>query len=161
MKTFFGKYRGKVEDNVDPKQMGRVRVSVPAVLGDSTDNWAMPCAPYAGSGIGFFAIPPKGANIWVEFEGGDPDRPVWVGCFWDEKDTPADSGRPGMKVLKTDKAKIVINDEPGASSITIETGGAKVVIDSSSGIEITDGKGGSIKISQSQVSVNNGALEVM
>lgn len=65
---FFGKYRGKVENNIDPMQLGRVQVKVPAVLGDGTMSWAMPCVPYAGSGVGFFAIPPNGANIWVEFE---------------------------------------------------------------------------------------------
>lgn len=76
---FFGKYRGKVENNIDPMMMGRVQVSVPAVLGDGGLSWAMPCAPYAGSGVGFFAIPPTGANVWVEFEGGDPDYPIWSG----------------------------------------------------------------------------------
>lgn len=82
MKRYYGKYRGKVENNIDPMQLGRIQVSAPAVLGDGTLSWAMPCTPYAGSGVGFFAIPPVGANVWVEFEGGDPDYPIWAGCFW-------------------------------------------------------------------------------
>lgn len=73
---FFGKYRGKVESNLDAFQQGRVQVSCPAVLGDGSLSWAMPCAPYAGSGVGFFAVPPNGANVWVEFEGGDPDYQI-------------------------------------------------------------------------------------
>ena len=64
MTRFFGKYRGKVENDIDPMQLGRVQVSVPAVLGDSTLSWAMPCAPYGGSGVGLFTVPPNGANIW-------------------------------------------------------------------------------------------------
>jgi uncharacterized protein involved in type VI secretion and phage assembly len=79
---YYGKYRGKVENNIDPMQMGRVQVSVPAVLGESTLGWAMPCSPFAGSGVGFFAVPPTGANVWVEFEGGDPDFPIVAGGFW-------------------------------------------------------------------------------
>ena len=69
--------------------LGRVQVSVPAVLGDGRLSWAMPCVPYAGSQVGFFAIPPVGANVWVEFEGGDPDYPIWSGCFWGTGEVPA------------------------------------------------------------------------
>ena len=58
---FFGKYRGKVVNNLDPMQLGRVQVSVPAILGEGRMSWAMPCTPYAGSGVGFFAIPPVDA----------------------------------------------------------------------------------------------------
>ena len=85
MSEFYGKYRGKVENNVDPLQQGRVQVTVPAVLGDGRLSWAMPCAPYAGSQVGFFAVPPVGANVWVEFEAGDPDYPIWSGCFWGKR----------------------------------------------------------------------------
>lgn len=69
-RQFLGKHRGKVENNVDPLQLGRVQVSVPAVLGDGRLSWAMPCVPYAGSGVGLFAVAPVGANVWVEFEQG-------------------------------------------------------------------------------------------
>nr|HMP43165.1 phage baseplate assembly protein V [Roseiflexaceae bacterium] len=89
MSQFFGKYRGKVEQNVDPLQIGRVQVRVPAVLGEGRMSWAMPCVPYAGPGVGMFAIPPVGASVWVEFEGGDPDYPIWSGCFWERGDAPA------------------------------------------------------------------------
>ena len=81
MTQYYGKYRGKVENNIDPQLMGRIQVSCPAVLGGGTMSWALPSAPYAGPGIGFFAIPPKGANVWVEFEGGNTDFPIWSGCF--------------------------------------------------------------------------------
>ena len=79
---YYGKYRGKVANPIDPLGLGRIQVEVPAVYGDGTLNWAMPCAPYAGPGVGFFVIPPKDANIWVEFEAGDIDSPIWSGCFW-------------------------------------------------------------------------------
>ena len=81
MNPLFGKYRGKVEDDIDPLGMGRLRVSVPALAGGGHSSWALPCVPYAGRDVGFYALPPIGANVWVEFEGGDLNYPIWSGCF--------------------------------------------------------------------------------
>jgi hypothetical protein len=160
MTQFFGKYRGTVANNVDPQQQGRLQVSVPAVLGDGRQSWAMPCVPFAGPGVGFFTLPPNGANVWVEFEGGDPDYPIWSGCFWGIGEAPATPAIEQMKVLKTDMATITINDLPGVGGIKIETTlGAKIEI-TAQGIEINNGMGGVIKLTGPQVSVNNGALEV-
>lgn len=161
MSQFFGKYRGKVENNIDPLQLGRVQISTPAVLGEGSLSWAMPSVPYAGSGVGFFAIPPNGANVWVEFEGGDPDYPIWSGCFWGSGEVPATPAIAEMKVFKTDGATITINDLPGVGGVTIElTSGAKIAL-AVTGIEITTGQGGTIKLTGPQVSVNDGALEVI
>ncbi len=161
MKQFFGKYRGKVENNIDPQQQGRLQVSVPAVLGEGSLSWAMPCVPFAGPGVGFFAIPPNGANVWVEFEAGDPDYPIWSGCFWGLGEAPATPAVEQMKVLKTDMATITINDLPGVGGVKIETAlGAKIEL-TAQGIEINNGMGGVIKLMGPQVSVNNGALEVV
>jgi hypothetical protein len=43
----------------------------------------LPCTPYARPNVGFYAIPPIGANVWIEFEGGDPSYPIWSGGFWE------------------------------------------------------------------------------
>ncbi len=160
MRQFFGKYRGKVENNIDPMQCARVQVSVPAVLGDGRLSWAMPSVPFAGPNVGFFAVPPNGANVWVEFEGGDPDYPIWSGCFWDRGDVPASPALAEVKVLKTDTATITLNDLPGVGGVTIElTSGAKISL-SATGVEITDGQGATIKLTGPQISLNNGAMEI-
>jgi uncharacterized protein involved in type VI secretion and phage assembly len=161
MKSFLGKYRGTVANNVDPKQLGRIQVSVPAVYGDGRLNWAMPCVPFAGPQVGFFAIPPIGANVWVEFEMGDPDYAIWTGCFWGPNEVPAKPAIAEIMVLKTKLASITLNDLPAVAGVIIETkAGMKIAIDVT-GIEITTGKGASIKLTGPQVSVNNGALEVV
>jgi uncharacterized protein involved in type VI secretion and phage assembly len=160
-RPFFGKYRGQVVQNLDPQQQGRVQVSCPAVLGEGRMSWALPSAPYAGNGVGFFAIPPVNANVWVEFEGGDPDYPIWSGCFWGTGEAPAQPAVPGMKVLKTDAATITLNDLPGASGITIETTTGMKISLTATGLEITNGQGANIKLSGPQVSINDGALEVI
>jgi hypothetical protein len=161
MTEYFGKYRGKVENNIDPMQQGRIQVSVPSVLGQGTLSWAMPCVPYAGPGVGFFAVPPNGANVWVEFEAGDTDYPIWSGCFWGIGEVPAIPAIAEMKVLKTDSCTITLSDLPGVGGVTIETmTGMKVVL-TSTGLEIDNGQGASIKMTGPQVSINSGALEVI
>ena len=161
MTQYFGKYRGTVANNIDPMQQGRIQVSVPSVLGGGQLSWAMPCVPYAGSGVGLFLIPPVDANIWVEFEAGDPDYPIWSGCFWGIGEVPALPAIAEMKVLKTDSCTITLNDLPGIGGVTIETMTGMKIILSATGLEIDNGQGGSIKMTGPQVSVNNGGLEVI
>lgn len=161
MSQYFGKYRGKAEGNVDPMMLGRIQVSCPAVLGEGTLSWAMPCAPYAGSGVGFFAIPPVGANVWVEFEAGDPDYPIWGGCFWGAGEVPASPAVAQMKVIKTDMATVTLNDAPGIGGITLQTASGQKIVMNATGIELDNGMGAVIKLAGPQVSVNNGALDVM
>ena len=181
MSEFYGKYRGKVENNLDPLQQGRLQVSCPAVLGGGRLSWAMPCVPYAGPGVGFFAIPPIGANVWVEFEGGDPDYPIWSGCFWGTGQVPAKPALAETKVFKTDGVTLTLNDLPGGGGFTLEvnppavpmplklvlnaqrielTSTPAVVKLAPSGIELTIGAA-SVKLTPASVSINNGALEVM
>ncbi len=80
-----GKFRGKVVNNLDPLFMGRLTVEL-AIEPDMQCNWCMPCLPYAGPEERRSAIPPVGTNVWVEFEGGDVNFPIWSGCFWSEGD---------------------------------------------------------------------------
>ena len=168
---FFGKYRGKVEQNLDPLLQGRIEISCPAVLGDNSLSWAMPCVPYAGPGVGFFAIPPVGANIWVEFEGGDPDYPIWSGCFWGLGETPTPGGdvpTPGVpliKVIKTDSISLTYSDLPGVGGFVLEVSPPAVALPikltcTTAGVELSNGLA-SVKLTGPQVSVNNGALEVI
>jgi Type VI secretion system/phage-baseplate injector OB domain len=165
MKQYFGKYRGKVENSVDPQQQGRLQVSVPAVLGEGSLSWAMPCAPYAGPGVGFFAIPPVGANVWVEFEGGNPDYPIWSGCFWGLGEAPVTPALDVIKVFQTDSITMKLDDTPGAGGFTLEINPpavsvpVKLVCDAK-GVELSHGAA-SIKLTPASVSINNGALEVM
>lgn len=112
MREFFGKYRGQVASNKDPMNLGRIQVQVPAVLGSGRQSWAMPCVPYAGKNVGFYTIPPVGANVWVEFEGGDPDYPIWSGCFWGKNELP-EPADPNVKLFKTEGITLTMSDLDG------------------------------------------------
>jgi uncharacterized protein involved in type VI secretion and phage assembly len=159
MTLFFGKYRGKVKNNTDPYLSGRLQVTAPAVLGDAI-VWALPCAPYAGPGVGFFAMPPVGANVWVEFEGGNPEVPIWSGCFWGLGEFPAAMALPQIKVFKTDTATVTLSDLPVVGGISIQTADGKKINISATSIEINDGAGGSVILQGPKVSINGMALEV-
>lgn len=155
---YYGKYRGTVTTNNDELNRGRIKISCPDALGQQPSGWATPCVPYAGNGVGLFLIPPVGAHVWIEFERGDLDYPIWSGCFWDDGEAPASD--PNTKILKTATGTITIDDSDSNGLITIETnGGMKITLDSTS-IEITDGVGATIDLSGSTVTINDPALEV-
>jgi hypothetical protein len=122
---FYGKYRGLVVDNEDPMQIGRLRALVPAVLGETTSGWALPCAPYAGTGAGLYAIPMVGAGVWIEFEAGDTSRPIWSGAWWATGEVPMDEqatpSEPTRKILRSDLGLLVSLDDE-AQTITIADG---------------------------------------
>jgi uncharacterized protein involved in type VI secretion and phage assembly len=164
-KTFYGKYRGVVTDNKDPLLTGRVKAKVPDVMGEKETGWAMPCAPFGGSGVGFFALPTVGAGVWIEFEHGDPDYPVWSGCwFGSAADMPPILLAPPYKktLIKTEGGNsVLLDDTPGIGGITLETSGGQKIVMNATGVEITNGQGASIKLTGPQVSINGGALEVI
>jgi uncharacterized protein involved in type VI secretion and phage assembly len=166
----FGKYRGTVVDNADPTNRGRLKVTVPAVLG-TLEVWAMPCVPYAGKDVGWFAMPPEGSGVWVEFEGGDPSFPIWTGCFWADGEAPL-GGDPTMKVWQTDSLTLSLDDasdeatlKNGSSAsltmndaIVSQATSAKHTV-SSDGVTSEIG-GGKLEVTSASVSVNSGALQV-
>jgi hypothetical protein len=165
MAPFFGKYRGKVENNIDPMMLGKIQVSVPAVLGEGSLSWAMPCVPFAGSGVGFFMIPPVGANVWVEFEGGDIDYPIWSGCFWGVGETPATPAVPQMKIIKMDTISLTMSELPGVGGVTLEVSPPSVALPlkmtfDAQGIKLDAGPLGVVELTPAGVKINSGALEV-
>ncbi|HBY59763.1 MAG TPA: baseplate assembly protein [Solibacterales bacterium] len=163
--TFYGKYRGTVTDNQDPLMMGRVRARVPDVLGDQESGWAMPCAPFGGNAMGFFAIPSVSAGVWIEFEQGDPDYPIWSGCWWGSaaEMPPLLLAPPYKKTMIVTEGgnSVLLDDTPGVGGITLQTAGGQKIVLTPQGIEIDNGLGASIKMQGPQISVNNGALEVL
>jgi hypothetical protein len=159
MTKLFGKYRGTVQSNVDPMLMGRLLVTAPGALG-AAQVWATPCAPFAGPGVGFFALPPPNANVWVEFEAGNPEKPIWSGCFWGLGDWPAAMALPGMTVIATKTATLTINDLPGVGGVSIKTTSNFQIAFDATSITVSNGVA-SVKLEGPKVSINGQALEVI
>lgn len=165
--NYYGKYRGLVLNNIDPLQKGRLLVQVPDVLGLSTSSWAMPCVPIAGPQMGTYVVPIIGSGVWVEFEGGNPDYPIWTGCFWGsaaEVPPLALAGipaSPNIVLQTTGQNTLMVSDLPGPTGglmLKSMTGAAIIVNDT--GIYIQNGKGASIIMTGPTVTINNGALVI-
>jgi uncharacterized protein involved in type VI secretion and phage assembly len=167
-KKYFGKFRGTVVNNVDPMQIGRIQVMVPDVSNVMLSSWAMPCVPVAGINMGMFTVPLIGSGVWVEFEQGDPDYPIWVGCFWGmAAEVPLLSHMvppavPGITLQTPLKNGIVISDVPGPTGgIQIQTATGAMISVTDIGIMISNGKGAVINLTGPTVDINLGALTVV
>jgi hypothetical protein len=120
---YWGKYRGTVIDNADPMVSARLLCMVPS-LPSGVLNWATPCVPYAALAEGFLSVPPIGANVWIEFEGGNLDHPIWTGCFWEEAEIPvmpelSPEQPEAVKVFRSQACTLIYNDLPAEGGITI------------------------------------------
>ncbi|MCB1910024.1 MAG: baseplate assembly protein [Rhodocyclaceae bacterium] len=165
---YFGKYRGVVLNNVDPMQQGRLQVQVPDVAGLVPASWAMPCVPLAGLQNGMVALPVIGSGVWIEFEQGNPDHPIWVGCFWGsaaEVPALARATPPGTAAITLQtplQNGLTISDLPGPSGgIMLKSAGGATLIVNDTGIYIQNGRGAAITLVGPTVDVNAGALTVV
>jgi hypothetical protein len=167
-KRYYGKYRGTVVNNIDPLQMGRIQAIVPDVSSVVPSSYAMPCLPVGGIQMGMYAVPPIGAGVWIEFEHGDPDKPVWTGCFWGsaaEVPALALAGNPASPsiVLQTGlQNTLMISDLPGPTGgiLLKSTTGATIMVNDL-GITISNGKGAIISMVGPTVDINAGALTIV
>ncbi|MBS1703837.1 MAG: baseplate assembly protein [Armatimonadetes bacterium] len=163
--TFFGKYRGLVLNNIDPESRGRIQVQVPDVKSLLPTTFAEPCFPFTGIQSGMFVVPMIGASVWVEFEHGDPDYPIWTGgWFPTAADVPALAQTPpgvqGFCINTVLQNTLLISDVPGAGGIMLKTTTGAMIKMDDTGIIIQNGKGAIITMNGPTVTVNAGALVV-
>jgi len=168
---FYGKYQGTVLINIDPLQTGRIIAQVPDVLGETPSSWALPCVPGAGAQCGMFIVPPVGAQVWMEFQQGDPTKPIWTGGFWGMvAQVPAMATAPppippGQNiVLQTPgQTTLVLSDSaptPATGGIMLKDPSGAMLVINETGIYIDNGQGASITLIGPTVTVNMGALVV-
>jgi hypothetical protein len=169
---YYGKYRGTVIDNIDPEQIGRVLVEVPDVLGLTPSSWAMPCVPAAGIQAGVFVVPPIGSQVWVEFEQGDPDYPIWTGGFWGlVAEVPVFATAPpaiprGQNIVMqtTGQNMVMVSDAPPTpvtGGIVLKSMSGAMIVVNETGIYISNGQGAMITLIGPTVDINLGALTVI
>jgi uncharacterized protein involved in type VI secretion and phage assembly len=163
---YFGKYRGTVVNNLDPMQIGRLMVTVPDVtLAPST--WAMPCFPVAGVQAGAWMIPNPGTGVWVEFEQGEADHPIWTGCWYGSAaEVPAlvraaPPVTPPIVLQTQGQTTLMLSDVPGPTGgILLKTTTGALISINDTGITLSNGKGAVIAMVGPTVTVNAGALAV-
>jgi uncharacterized protein involved in type VI secretion and phage assembly len=167
-KRFYGKYRGTVVNNIDPEQIGRLQVMVSDVSNFVPTSWALPCVPIAGIQTGTYAVPIIGSSVWVEFEQGHPDHPIWSGCFWGTAaEVPALARLappviPSFTIQTPLQNGILISDLPGPTGgiMLKSTTGASIIVNDT-GIYIQNGKGASIVMVGPSVTINQGAMMIV
>lgn len=169
---YFGLYRATVINNIDPLQSGRIMVVVPDAGGITPSTWAMPCVPVAGIQSGVFAVPPLGSGVWIQFEGGDPDYPVWMGGWWGSAaEVPALALVPppippgqNIAIQTTGQNTLLVSDSaptPLTGGIVLKSTTGAMIVVNDTGIYINNGKGAMITMIGPTVTVNNGALVVI
>ncbi len=164
---FFGKYRATVVNNVDPMVQGRIQVQLADRYGMFPSTWALPTVPFAAKGsAGMVALPQLGSSVWVEFEAGDPDYPIWTGAFWpDAAGFPplalagATPATPNIHLQTTTGVSVTLSDLP-AKQIQVMTPTGATIIIGSAGVSIMNGQGASIVMSGASVIINGGALVI-
>lgn len=169
---FYGKYRGSVRSNADPERRGRLELWIPDVLGDRPSTWAEACVPLAGprgAAMGVHLVPPEGTAVWVEFEAGHPDHPVWVGCIWSgdgsdgvpSEGTESSRVSPSIVMQTMGQNSLVISDALGAEGgITLKTASGARISVSNAGIVIENAMGAVIKLTGPTVDINHDALTI-
>jgi hypothetical protein len=164
MSLQLGKVRGKVVRTDDPLNIGRIMVTVPSVLGRAAQVWAMPCVAYAGPGVGLVLTPPRGANVWIEFEGGQIDSPIWTGGFWDRGEYPLAAGAAETRLLKTGSIELRLEDSQGGG-ITLTLGSpasnVPMTLRAKDGAVTISARDSRMKISPGEISLEIGGSRVV
>lgn len=153
---YYGKYKGSVTE-VEAKGRGRIKAKVPAVLRDTPTGWCDPCVPYAGKGVGFAFLPEVGTGVWIEFEGGDPSRPIWSGCYWRDGELPSDAS-PRHKLIRTASGHQLSFDDEG-SKLKLSDANENVATLDGDGITLERGSG-KVVVNDQETNINDGAMQV-
>jgi hypothetical protein len=137
---YYGKYRGTVFNHVGPLQIGRIQVVVPDVSGFIPGTWALPCLPVTGIQSGVYTVPLPGSLVWVEFEQGDANRPIWVGGFFGlPVEVPALARLtaptlPSITLQTSPLNGLTVSEMPGPSGGILIKGGTATIAVNESGI---------------------------
>ena len=71
--SYGGIYKGVIS-TIESGGTGRVKLVIPQLSQSAVTNWAYPSSPSTIT----VDVPPEGTVVWVLFEGGDIDYPVWI-----------------------------------------------------------------------------------
>lgn len=127
---FYGVVSGVVTQNVDPDGRGRVKVRFPWYSDSNESAWARCAAPMAGASVGVYFLPDIGDEVLVAFVQGNFDDPMVVGSLWNGTRLPPATNADALnrlRLIKTKKHTITLDDTAGAEQVIIEDAGRSKV----------------------------------
>jgi len=165
MAELFGIYKGIVKDVIDPQEANRIRVYIPGIC-DPISNWAEPIGMFgSAANFGSFGVPPEGSEVYIQFEAGDIDFPIYQPTGKGKLEFPEEYrgslNKWGFMFLDTmimfeqtensGKIKLYTNDRE--NFITIDGVTNKIELKSLSGINIETT--GELNLNASTVKIQN------
>lgn len=197
VRKYYGKYPGLVVENEPEEgdaQRGDILVEVPGILEEdpgATDGPSSNGGPGAGSGerpirviarpcfpTGFYFVPEKDQQVWVEFAAGDINAPLWTGVWYPADRAPKtvddEAPTPAQKLIRTpsgqvvqledteDGERLVLTDEKNTNRITLDQDGIRIegagntITLSEDGIELEDANGNTIAMTSSSLTLERG-----
>jgi len=160
-----GVFPAVVIDNVDPENLGRVKLRLPQMDASGqrgNEAWARMATLMAGKNRGTWFIPDVNDEVLVAFEAGDIRRPYVIGSMWNGTSSPPETmdTNNNKKLLRSrNGVKITLDDQSGQESFIVETPGGQTVTlkDGPGSIEIMDSNGNSVKLEAAGIMVNASA----
>lgn len=121
---FYSLYRGFVYNREDPLNLNRLQLIIPSVGGNEPYlYWALPSGNFFGNGYGIQVLPQKGDLVWIEFEMGNPKRPVWKFGYPGMGEKPIELTDYNNYWFKTPKGNLVeLDDTNGLIRFTNSSG---------------------------------------
>lgn len=148
MGLYYSSYRAVVADIEDPEHLQRLKLIIPVINElEPFEYWAFPKGVFYGNGYGTQNIPELGDMVWVEFEGGRPEIPLWEHGHPARGETPKDKDLLdyGAKWFITPKGhSVIFNDTKNTiqikhslgHSILLNDQGISIVKDKTSNISL-------------------------
>lgn len=161
---YYGVYKARVVSNEDPQNegqpdpFGRLTFYCP-IVGDREDvrRVAWPIAPAAGGGWGFKSLPPADSNVYVVFECGRLDAPLWLGGWWARDAIPSDLNKTETNWWITPGGhQIVLDDQDGGQVIRLKhlDGETRIELDNDGNIFVVNKQGSKIHIGDGAENAN-------
>jgi hypothetical protein len=157
--SYFGKYRGIVTSVNDPNNQCRIKARVEGLLNGEETGWALPVAPFAGNGHGMVMLPAVGSGVWIEFEAGQLNAPLWSGAWWAEGQRPDPQGAKVRVIVSEKGHKVILDDEKNELKLVHGSSSGPEITLSDNEIVLTCGAC-EIKISNDNISLNNGQIKI-
>lgn len=156
---------GLVVDNMDPMELGRVKVTFPWRMDMGESPWAPVATPMAYEESGTYFIPDEGEQVVVAFAGGYVTQPIVMGSIWSQEVRPpaAQAGEDAIRgIFSRNGHHLLFDDTPGEGLINIMTnGGHEITLSETAGeefISISDPAGNAVLINTAEGSVEVNAM---